>query len=88
MAEEMPIGVVTHYFGHLNVAAVRIDDGSLSVGDTVHIKGHTADFTARVESMQIEHAKVQSARAGENVGISVPEKAHEHDRVFKVLEAA
>jgi translation elongation factor EF-1alpha len=85
---EIPVGVITHYFGHINVAAIRIDEGVLAVGDTVHIKGHTADFTTKIEAMQIEHAKVASAQAGQNIGIKVPGKAHEHDRVFKVVPDA
>jgi len=82
---EMQIGVVMHYFGKVGVAAIEISDGELAVGDTIHIKGHTSDMTTTIESMQIEHEKVESAKAGDNVGIQVPEKAHEHDKVFKVL---
>ncbi len=82
---EQEIGVVTHYFGQISVAAIKITAGGLSVGDTVHVKGHTADFTTNVESMQIEHQPVQTAKPGDVVGIKVPAKAHEHDKVFKVI---
>ena len=54
MAEEK-IGIVTHYFGKIGVAALKITDGELEVGDTIHIKGHTSDFTQTVDSMQAEH---------------------------------
>ncbi len=84
MAEQL-IGTVTHYFSKAGVAAIRITDGQLSVGDTIHIVGHTSDFTQTVESMQVEHAPVQVARAGDQVGLKVVEHAREHDRVYRVV---
>ncbi len=81
---EQKIGVVTHYFGKLGVAAIELTEGKLQVGDTIHVKGHTSDFTQTVDSMQLEHDTVESAKAGENVGIKVVEHAREHDEVFLV----
>ena len=81
---ESEIGVVTHYFGLVSVAAISLTAGDMAVGDTIHVKGHTSDFTMLVESMQIEHAQVSVARKGQNIGIRVPARAHEHDKVFKV----
>lgn len=84
MAEEK-IGVVTHYFGKIGVAAIRITAGELRPGDAIHIVGHTSDFTQPVESIQVEHESVEIARPGDTVGIKVAEHAREHDEVFKVL---
>ena len=81
---EQKIGVVSHYWGNLSVAGLKITDGELSVGDTIHIKGHTSDFTQSVESMQIENQSVEVARPGDDVGIKVIEHARDHDDVFKV----
>ena len=80
------IGKVTHYFGKIGVAAIEITQGTLKVGDTIHIKGHTSDFTQTVDSMQIEGNSVQEASAGESVGIKVTDHAREHDVVYKVEE--
>ena len=44
MAGEERVGIVTHYYGHLSVAAVKMESGSLRVGDTIRILGHTSDF--------------------------------------------
>ncbi|NOX53775.1 MAG: hypothetical protein GXP27_04940 [Planctomycetes bacterium] len=85
MAEE-EIGRVTHYFSKISVAAIEITKGTLSVGDTIHIKGHTSDFTQTVDSMQLENAPVQQATAGQTVGIKVVDHAREHDVVYKVTE--
>jgi putative protease len=80
------IGKVTHYFGKIGVAAIEITQGMLRVGDTIHIKGHTSDFTQTVDSMQIEGGSVQEAGAGQSVGIKVVDHAREHDVVYKVEE--
>lgn len=82
---EIEIGVVSHYFGHINVAALNLT-GDLAVGDTIRIKGHTSDFTCQVDSMQVEHESVQKAGKGDSIGIRVPQHAREHDKVFKVTE--
>ena len=44
MAGEERVGIVTHYYGHLSVAAVKMESGSLRVGDTIRILGHTSDI--------------------------------------------
>jgi hypothetical protein len=83
-ANEERIGIVTHYFSHLGVAIVKLERGVLNEGETVHIKGHTSDFMQPVGSMEINHAHVGTARAGESFGLKVKEHAREHDVVFKI----
>ncbi|HOW97621.1 MAG TPA: translation elongation factor-like protein [Kiritimatiellia bacterium] len=83
MSTEIEIGTITHYFGHLNVAAIKLT-ASLAVGDTLRIRGHTSDLTVTVDSIQIEHKSVQKAAQGDNVGITVPGHVREHDKVYKV----
>ena len=82
MGEEL-IGVVEHYFGRPQVAAFELT-GDLAVGDTIHIVGATSDFTQKVKSIEIEHEAVESASAGDNIGIQVGERARVHDQVFRV----
>ena len=53
-AEEQRIGVVTHYYSHLSVVAMQLEpDSTLRVGDIIHIRGHTTDFTQKVESLEV-----------------------------------
>jgi hypothetical protein len=79
------IGVVTHYFGHLSVAVVKLEPGTtLRVGDNIHIKGHTSDFGQRVESLQIGHAPVQEVGPNDDFGLKVVDHAREHDVVYRV----
>jgi len=80
---ETEIGKVTHYFGKIGVAAIEITRGTLHVGDTIHIKGHTSDFSQPVDSMQIDGQNVEEANVGQSVGIRVAEHAREHDLVYK-----
>jgi translation elongation factor EF-1alpha len=80
---EQPIGKVTHYFGHLEVAAVKLT-ADLKVGDRIHIKGHTTDFTQPVASLEVEHQKLEQAGPGQEVAFKVAEKARTGDEVFKV----
>ena len=82
--QEKEIGTVTHYYGHLSVGIVELQD-ALKIGDTVHIKGHSDDFEETVETMQIEHADVTEAKAGDVIGINVTQKVHPHDKVYKII---
>jgi translation elongation factor EF-1alpha len=83
MAEDK-IGVVIHYWSNIGVAGVHITDGKLEVGDTIRIKGHTSDFTQRVDSMQVNNESVEVATPGDDVGLKVADHAREHDEVFRV----
>jgi putative protease len=78
------IGVVTHYFSHLSVAVVRLEAATLRVGDTIHIRGHTSDFSQRVESLQVEHAPAMEVGPMDDFGLKVIEPVREHDVVYKV----
>lgn len=77
------IGKVTHYFTNISVAVIKLDK-SLKVGETIRIKGATSDFTQPVDSMQIEHDKIEEAKKGQSVGLKVAEHVREHDIVYKV----
>lgn len=79
------IGHVVHFYGHISVAVVHVDQGALVAGDTIRIKGHTTDFTQTVESMEIDHEVVARVEAGGEVGLKVAQHAREHDQVYRVL---
>lgn len=83
---EMKVGYVKEYFAKVGVAGIEITDGYLSVGDTIHIKGHTTELTQRVDSIQIEHQPLQRAEPGQVIGVKVRERVRPHDQVFKVTE--
>ena len=82
MAEEKEIGIVTHYFGKIMVAAIKITDDTLNPGDTIHIKGHTTDLTQSVASIEIDRKPIPQAKKGDDIGI----KVNDHE-IFLVLIA-
>ena len=81
--QEKEIGKITHFYSHLGVGIIELSD-ALKVGDEIRIKGHSSDFSQNVDTMQIEHASVVEAKAGEVIGIKVAQKVHPHDKVYKV----
>jgi hypothetical protein len=83
-AAEQRIGVVTHYYSHLSVVAMQLEPGTtLRVGDVIHIRGHTTDFTQKVESLEVNHAPVTEVGPDDDFGLKVIEHAREHDTVYK-----
>jgi len=86
LAEERleQIGSIRHYYSKIGVAVIDLT-AKIAVGDTVRIKGVTTDFRQKVESMQIEHANVQNAGAGQSIGLRVTEKVREGDLAYKIL---
>ena len=82
---EIELGVVRHYFDKIGVVVIELTAGDLTIGDTIHVKGHTTDVTFKVESLQIEQNKLTTAGKGQSVGTKIAGKAREHDKVFKVV---
>jgi selenocysteine-specific translation elongation factor len=82
-AQGQDIGRVVDYFAHISVAGIDLT-GRLDVGDSIRISGHTTDFEQSVESIQIEHSAVDSAKAGDKIGIKVIDRCRRGDRVYKL----
>ncbi|MCD6399114.1 MAG: hypothetical protein J7L08_04310 [Candidatus Aenigmarchaeota archaeon] len=83
MAEK--IGKITHFFDKINVAVVELS-GTLREGDKIRIKGATTDFEQTVDSMQVEHEKINEAKKGSSIGLKVTEKVRPGDEVFLAEE--
>jgi len=81
---ELRIGEVTKFFAKPSVAAVKITDGEILVGDTIKFTGHTTDLTMVVDSMEVDNQKVPRAVAGDYIGIRVADRVRPGDEVFKV----
>jgi translation initiation factor IF-2 len=85
MVEEK-IGFVEHFFTNVGVAAIKITNGEIKIGDTIHVVGTHTDFKQKIDSMQINRNPVKSVKAGDDVGIKVKDRVREHDVVYKVPE--
>jgi putative protease len=83
MVEEK-IGIVEHFFTNINVAAIKITDGELKIGDTIHFVGVHTDFIHNINSMEINRVPVQIAKKGDAIGIKITDKVREHDIVYKI----
>lgn len=76
------VGKVSHYYSKIGVAVVELK-APLSIGDQILVKGPTSDFEQVVESMQIEHVNVNTAKSGESIGLKVNKLVRPTDTVYR-----
>lgn len=77
------IGKVTHFYDKISVAVVELT-GDLKEGDMIKIIGHGSEFTQTVDSMQIEHEKLEEAHKDQEIGLHVDQPVREGNLVYKV----
>jgi len=81
---EKLVGKVTHFFSNIDVAVINLS-GSLKEGDEIRIMGgENTDFNQTVDSIQVDHKEVKSAKKGDEVGLKVKEKVREGYNVYKI----
>lgn len=81
---DFKIGRVTHYYDKIGVVVVELDS-DLSVGEKIKFsRGGEEMFEQEVDSIQIEHQKLQSAKKGDTIGLKVAQEVKEGADVFKV----
>lgn len=81
--KEKLVAKVTHYFSKIKVAILKMKD-SLEIGDKIHFKGYTTDFTQGVTSLQIDHKPVTTVKKGQEIGLLVKGKVRHKDKVYKI----
>lgn len=84
--EYQAVAHVTHYYSKIGVAVLALSD-AITIGDAIHIAGHTTDFCQMIKSMQIDHHPVTVARPGDDVALKVLDRVRVGDRVFRVTGA-
>lgn len=80
---EEKIGEVEHYFTDIGVGVISLE-GNLKLGDKVHFKGATTDFKQKIESMELDHEKIEEGKKGQEIGVKVKKRVREGDKVLKV----
>ncbi|MEK7599071.1 MAG: hypothetical protein AAB474_01280 [Patescibacteria group bacterium] len=80
--DKKPLGKVTHYYDKAMVAIVKLS-GGLKIGDSVKFVKGENEFTQNIESMQIEHEALKSAKKGQEVAVKVSQPAKEGALVYK-----
>ncbi len=84
MGEELQeVGKVSHFFTKISVAVIELT-AAVSVGDRILIRGPTTNLEQTIDSMEIEHEKVQIAKAGQSIGLKVKDRVRETDVVYKI----
>ena len=84
--EEQEIGYISNFLNKISVAIIEMTDGTLAVGNTIHILGRSTDFTETVSSMEIDHVSVDTVKKGDSLGLRVRENTRRKDKVYKVIE--
>jgi len=82
MADKKPIGEVIHFYDKILVAIVKLN-GVLKTGETVKFKHGEAEFTQTVESMELDHKKINSAKKGAEIGLKVTQPVKVKTQVYK-----
>lgn len=82
---EVEVGKVTDFFAQPVVAGIELS-GTVNTGDKIHIKGATTDMELVVESMQIDRVDISTGKPGDLIGIKVPDRVRQGDKIYKVTE--
>lgn len=81
--DEIEVGTVNDFFAHPVVAGITLN-GPVKVGDRIKITGHTTNVEINISSMQINNKEVIHAKAGDEIGIKVPERVRPGDKVYLI----
>lgn len=82
---DQKIGTVTHFYDKISVAVIKLDKGDLKVGDKIKLVAKDgSEFTQEVTSMQIEHAGIDLARAGDEFGLKTNSVVKTNSEVVKL----
>ena len=84
MTDEIKAGLVEKFFAKPSVAVIKLEV-EINLGDSIHFKGNTTDFTQTVDSMQLDHVIFTKAPAGSSIGIKVKDRVRAGDDVFKII---
>ena len=81
------VGRIAHFYSKAGVAVVELM-ATMSKGDKIVIRGSTTNIEQIVDSMEIEHKQIQTAQAGQSVGMKVAGRVRENDIVYRVRQTA
>lgn len=80
------IGNVYHYFPKVNVAAIKIASGKLSVGDEILVLGdQTGIVRQKIERIEVNNKPIKESSKGMEVGIKI-QGIRKGDKVYKIVQ--
>jgi U32 family peptidase len=80
------VGKVTNYFTRLKVAEIKMESGSLNVGDNIYIQGPTTgsvEYT--IPEIRIDLKTNLKAIKGESISIPINTLIRRNDKIYKIL---
>lgn len=81
---DLKVGGVKHFYDKIGVAIVELTS-TLAVGDKIKItRGGETVLEQVVDSIQVEHQKITSAKKGDIVGIKVEGSIKDGAEVYKI----
>ena len=83
--KETLVGKVRHFFDKISVAVIELS-APIKVGDKLKFKHGDYEFEQVLDSMQVDHNPIQSAKKGQAIGMKTAQPVHECAEVFKVEE--
>jgi putative protease len=75
------IGEVIHFFDKIQVAILKLTS-PLKVGDTIKFKHGEDGFSQSVESLELDHKPIKSAKKGDEIGLKVTQPVKEKTSVL------
>jgi U32 family peptidase len=76
------IGKINHYFSNIGVATIKLNS-SVKLNDKIVIIGNTTGIIpSKIDSIQIKHQSVKSAKKGQEIGIKIPCFVRRNDEVY------
>ncbi len=77
------VGEITQYFERIKVAVVHVKEGSVIIGDKIHIIGVKTKVMQKVWSMQVDRQDVKVAQKGQEIGLKIDKAVEIGDKVYK-----
>ncbi|MBU2523073.1 MAG: U32 family peptidase [Nanoarchaeota archaeon] len=77
------LGVIEKYWPRAGVAALKIQNGKIKLGDEIYIRGRGSLKRIKIDRMEINHLPINNAKKGMMVGIKTP-PCHKGDEVFLI----
>ncbi|MBL7904211.1 MAG: U32 family peptidase [Bacteroidales bacterium] len=80
------VGKVVNFFNKLNVAEIKVETHSVSVGDEILVIGPTTGaYESRLQEIRVDLKEVQTAVKGDHCSIPVKETLRRGDKVYLVV---
>ena len=78
------VGKITNYFQKINVAEIKIETGSISVGDEILIMGETTGvYEDTISEIRVDLQPVQTAEKGVFCSIATKDLVRRGDKVYR-----